>query len=236
MKIHRFWVEHFPATAEVTLNSPELVHQVKDVLQLKLGERIQLFNQQEEKQAELLRVSKKEVQVRVGQDVLPLQKSPTTIHLAISLLKGDSWEEIIRECTPLGIQDIQPLVCNRSIVRDLTPTKLQRYLAIAKEATEQSGWRHIPQILPVQQYSNWIKHTSSQHTFLLNHPGTPLTKIDLPQELTLGIGPEGGWTETELAAAEEQGVQSLSLTEATLTARLAPVVACSAVLTLASQN
>lgn len=236
MKIHRFWVSEIPDSPEATIESPEFVHQVKEVLQLKPGELIQLFNQQQERQAEIVVVTKKEIQVRLGREIAPLGSTQPTLHLAVSLLKGDSWEEIIRECTPLGIQTIQPLVCNRSIVRELTPGKLHRYQTIAKEATEQSGWRHVPEILPVQNYAEWVERCSAKQTVLFHHPGTPFVQIDLPQELTLVIGPEGGWTADELAQAERTGVSAVTLTEATLTARLAPVVACATALAIASQK
>lgn len=236
MKIHRFWLSQLPTGSEFNVDAPELLHQIRDVLQLKPGEKVQLFNQAEEKEAELLVVSKKEIRLRLGKVITPIPKPATTLHLAVSLLKGDSWEEIVRECTPVGIQDIQPLVCDRTIVRELKPAKLQRYQAIAKEATEQSGWQHIPEILPVKKYQDWVEQCSAKHIFLFHHPGTPLAEIDLPLELTLVIGPEGGWTETELVQAKDNGIQLTSLTPATLTARLAPVVACGSVLALSASH
>lgn len=236
MKIHRFWMERLPVAAESSLEQPDLVHQIKDVLQLRPGELIRLFDTTQEREAELLLVSKYEIKIRLGLDISPLPPPPMNIHLAISLLKGDSWDEIIRDCTPLGITDIQPIVCERSIVRDLSPSKIQRFQTIAREATEQSGWTHIPPIHSVTPFTTWLKTTLPEQTVVLHHPGTLLHQSHLPEVVTLVVGPEGGWTGTELALARGMGIQVASLTPATLTARLTPVVACAASLTLSAAS
>lgn len=232
MKIHRFWTNQLPVGPEANLTQFDLMHQIKDVLQLRPGEVIHIFDSQQEKTAELLVVSKQEIKIKLGENITPLPRPKVKLHLAVSLLKGDSIDEIMRECTPLGILDIQPLVCDRSIVRELKPNKLNRLKLIATEATEQSGWIDVPKILPTQQFSSWILAQNPKQTILFHHPASPLSQVTLTTEITFIVGPEGGWTENELSLAQENGIRPASLSPATLTARLAPVVSCAAILAL----
>lgn len=235
MKIHRFWLETIPDESDFVLTQHELIHQIKDVLELQPRELIQLFNTKEEKQGELVTVSKHQLAIKIKKDI-PQIHTPVKILLAVSLLKGDSWEDIVRGCVALGITDIQPLICERSIVRELTSTKLQRYHTIAQETVEQSGWSEIPTFLPLQHFSSWVESVHPTHTFLLHQAASPITTQVVHQEMTVVVGPEGGWTEAELSLAQHHHLTPVSVSPATLTARLAPVVACAEALALASQK
>lgn len=230
MKVHRFSLDHVPLGDELIITDPQLIHQFLDVLELRVGEQVQIFDQVNERQASIGFLNRDQLILSLGVTLDPLPPLVHQLQVAVSLLKGDAWDDMVREVSQLGVTSIQPLVCQRSIVRELNNHKRKRYELIAKEATELSGGREVPALLPPINFLEWVAQTDPTRTFLLDQAGQPLSTLSLPQQLTFGIGPEGGWTPEELQTASHQGLTQASLLPRVLTARFAPAAAAAALL------
>ncbi|MGB3790311.1 MAG: 16S rRNA (uracil(1498)-N(3))-methyltransferase [Phormidesmis sp.] len=160
------------------------------------------------------------------------------IRLAAALPKGNSFDQVVRQATELGVTHIYPILSDRTLLKP-SSNKLARWQRIAQEASEQSERTTVPEILsPIdfQQFiiqSNWaglryICATRQNSSHLLSRIQSDLLSVDL-LDVTLLIGPEGGWTSAEITVAIENGYQIVSLGSAVLRAVTASVTALSLV-------
>lgn len=236
MKIHRFSLDHVPSGDELEVTDPKLLHQLQDVLELRVGETVQVFDPQTERLATVASTQRHRLVLQLGAAVDPLANLPCELHVAVSLLKGDAWDDMVREVSQLGVSSIQPLISERTIVRELTSHKRERYQTIAREATELSGGRETPLILEPQEFTDWIGTANPSTTFILDQSGEALANLSLPQQLWIVIGPEGGWTTKELAQAQKHNIKTLSLLPRVLTARFAPGAAAATILSCTASH
>ncbi len=165
---------------------------------------------------------------------------PVSITLMVALPKGNGFDEVVRCCTELGVAVIAPVVSDRTLLNP-SPQKLERWRRIAQEAAEQSERSFVPTILqPVSFLSlvdSYLSLATNQQYICEARGSYPhlqdclhnkrLTK-DIGQ-ITIAIGPEGGWTLMEVENAINAGFQPVSLGRRILRAVTAPIVALSIV-------
>ncbi|POB11715.1 16S rRNA (uracil(1498)-N(3))-methyltransferase [Sulfobacillus sp. hq2] len=140
---------------------------------------------------------------------------PIAITLAQALIKRDLFAQIVEKGTEAGISRFIPVVSERSIVRDVSPAKQQRWQIIAQEATEQSRQTRVPQIEPVTSFK--ALPTMPGHVKCVLHPEGPnilewlLEERPHGSEWMLVAGPEGGLSDSEVAMLQEAQYVAVSL-------------------------
>ena len=146
----------------------------------------------------------------------PDQPYETTV--AFSLVKGAKPELVVQKLTELGVDKIVGLVAERSVVRwdEAKQVKaMQRWERIAREASMQSHRVRLPQIVAVVEAATFF---SADSTVALAHfDGAAVTN----KHRCIAIGPEGGWSDRELEAAQSR----VSLGETVLRAETAAITA-----------
>lgn len=157
----------------------------------------------------------------------PLQ---APIALAIALPKGSGFDEVVRQTTELGVSTIQPVISDRTLHQP-NPKKLERWQRIAAEATEQSERLLLPQILSPIPWRAYLKQTAEGTRWICVARGDAPHLLAAAQAsdpalpAVIAIGPEGGWTEAEVAGAIAAGFQPVSLGPHILRAVTAPLAA-----------
>lgn len=206
-----------PLTVDATISLEEQasIHLLR-VLRMAVGDPIRLFNGDgNEYRAEIVQAGKKQADVRVrginhSDDELPLN-----IQLGQVISKGDKMDFTIQKATELGVSAITPLISERCDVRlkgDRMDKKLEHWRKVAISACEQSGRNRIPEILPVQQMSDWVQDCDANLKLILHpHNQKPLATLDNPYSIALMVGPEGGFTEAEVAQAQQAEFSGLIL-------------------------
>lgn len=206
------------------------------VLRSRSGDHIALFNGDgQEFAAQVLTVSKGEVSVGVGAAASPQTESPVYTTLGLCLSKGDRFDWAIQKATELGVGAIAPLQSERvdfSIPPDRMEKRIAHWQQIAISACEQCGRVKVPSMLPPQSLAVWVENVSAEQKWVLHcadnidasasamTPGTP-------RDAALLIGPEGGLTDQEFAAASAEGFQLLQLGPRVLRTETAPAAALS---------
>ena len=164
------------------------------------------------------------------------------ITLICALPKGNSFDEIVRACTELGVTTIRPAISDRTLLHP-SPQKCQRWHKIAQEATEQSERLVSPTIAAPQALPTIFSQlTDPSYKYLCEargeHPHL-LTTLQATQlqnlPISIAIGPEGGWTDGEINLAIEYNFQLVSLGQNILRTITAPIVAL-AIVTAALEN
>lgn len=160
------------------------------------------------------------------------------ITLFQALLKGQKWDYLLQKGTEVGVSAFVPLLCQRGVARPdgaSWSTRAPRWEAILQEAAEQSGRGRIPTLGPPLSWAEAC--AAAKGLSLLAHAAPSVQGLreelhaeSMPERVSIYVGPEGGFTEEEVAIAQEHGIRAVSLGPRTLRAETAGLVAASAVL------
>lgn len=158
---------------------------------------------------------------------------PISITLMMALPKGNSFDDVVRSCTELGVTSIAPVISDRTLLNP-SSQKLERWRRIAQEAAEQSERSVVPAILEPVSFTTAISATTANHRYLCvargsyPHLKNAITSVST-SDILIATGSEGGWTASEVEQAIQSGFQPVSLGRRILRAVTAPIVALSLV-------
>ena len=151
------------------------------------------------------------------------------IHLACSLPKGDRQGTLLDMATQLGMTEFTPLACERSVVRP-GANSAERWRRICLEACKQSRRPYLPILHASATPQEMVaQKTGRAHTVWIAHPSAAAIAVSRAVEqnasadVTILVGPEGGFTEEEVARTIGAGAQQLALGSAILRIETAAV-------------
>lgn len=158
------------------------------------------------------------------------------VTLAHAILKGDHMDVVLQKATELGVHRIVPLITQRTVVRpkhERVSRQIERWRAIALEAAQQSERLTIPNVEDAQPLTEWLRSGSGDHPqrWLLgeretrHYFRTELSRHAPATEVTLVVGPEGGFDPEEVGLARAAGFVVVSLGRTILRAETAGVAA-----------
>lgn len=159
---------------------------------------------------------------------------PVPVTLALAVLKGDQMDHAIRDATMMGAAAIVPFVSAHVAVaeRAWRSRSLERWERVAVASAKQCARAVVPVIRPVARFDELLAGSQDGLRLLTVEPsraaGAVLSApLPLPGQALVFVGPEGGWSEDEIALATRQGCHMLSLGPRVLRAEAAPVVVLS---------
>ena len=185
-------------TGTISRLSEKQSHYTKNVMRLKAGDKISLFNSQDgEWDVKILDQGKIFTEFKVEKLSRPLSNEKN-IWLAFSPIKKVPQDLMIQKTTELGIQKFIPLLCERSVVREINIKRAQK---IITEACEQSNRITIPKILDVQRLDDFVKNFPDDGKIVfcdINSKSKDLkNKLPKKNPICILIGPEGDFSEEE---------------------------------------
>jgi len=203
-------------------------HYIKNVIRLKPNDKISLFNSiNGEWDASILEHGKNLTEFKIEKLSRPQEKT-NNLWLSFSLIKKIPQDMILQKTTELGINKFIPILCERSVVREIN---IERAKKIIIEASEQSNRISVPEILPVQNLENFMKNLAKKNVNLIfcdiNCETNNLKNILSKQNPTcILIGPEGDFSEKERQLiVDYQNTISFSLAKNILRAETAAIAA-----------
>ncbi|OGB87426.1 hypothetical protein A3H38_04745 [candidate division WOR-1 bacterium RIFCSPLOWO2_02_FULL_46_20] len=212
--MHRFFV---PQEQIPTITGSD-AHQIKNVLRLKVGEKIELLDGSGKVYfATIENIGKDKVVCNIIEHRTPNTEDRTQITIAQCLPKAKKMDLIIQKCTELGVSQIIPTLSERSIAKADKP---ERWSRIAREAAEQSGRLTIPIIAPLTKFEDVLKIKKDFSLALIpwELEKEKTLKSVLPDNRISGypvililIGPEGGFSRVEVEHAKSTGFIPISL-------------------------
>jgi 16S rRNA (uracil1498-N3)-methyltransferase len=162
---------------------------------------------------------------------------PLNVTLVLSLPKGSGFDDVVRQVTELGVRRIVPVMSDRTLLKP-SANRHDRWQRIAGEATEQSERSQSPTVeepIEFSRYLNELEPSNDLRYFcwgrgdsvhLLSQLQTDLVARDqIDMNITIAIGPEGGWTDEEVTRSMNAGFVSVSLGKRILRAITAPAAA-----------
>ncbi|HUJ14916.1 MAG TPA: RsmE family RNA methyltransferase [Thermoanaerobaculia bacterium] len=214
---HRFFVpDGVEVGAAVALPEEELHH--ARVLRVREGEDVEVFDAR----GKNFRARFRDRGVEIVEETANREPA-TSITLAMSIVQLEKFEFVLQKATELGVASFVPLITDRMELRiERVRGKDERWRKIVLEAVKQSGRSKIPPIGRAMTFDEAILCDGPKIVF--DAGIEPLT-TDKRQPTTLFIGPEGGFSERELALAKEHGAAFERLGPRRLRAETAAIAA-----------
>lgn len=221
-----------PLQAGATLALPPAAARHAQVRRVQPGDTLLLFDGGgADWPAEVLLMGRSEVGVRVGTPQPVQRELGQPVTLAVGMPANDRMDTLVEKATELGVAEIQPLVCERSVLRldgERAAKKQLHWQGVAIAACEQSGRAHVPRIAPVQALPAWLAAlppaATAQRLLLSPQPGArPLRAVAADGALCALSGPEGGLAPAEEALAVATGFVPVGLGPRVLRADTAPL-------------
>ena len=235
--MHRFHAPGLPGAGETFELPGEEARHLSQVLRLGSGETVRVFDGQgREHLAEVLAVRKARATLLVGAPVVPATEARVRVTLAPALLKGDRFDDVVRDAVMLGVWQIQPLVTRRTEVpidRAAAAHEGGRWRRVAVASAKQCGRAVVPVVLAPRSVQEAVEGLPRPMLLLAEPSAGAPAGADVPPApaaASLLVGPEGGWSPEEIAVASSAGASCLRLGARTLRADSAPLVALAVLL------
>jgi len=214
---------------EYVLNEEESKHCIK-VLRLGVGAMVYLIDGIGGLyKAEITGEYKKHVTLRVVEAKYEYNKRNHHLHIAIAPTKNiDRLEWFLEKATEIGIEEITPVICDRS---ERKVVKEDRLYKVITSAVKQSLQAYHPVLNPQTTLSAFLKQTNDSVKMIAhcldNEPRQFINQVAEPkQRYTILIGPEGDFTGNEIELALQNGYKPLTLGNTRLRTETAALAAC----------
>ncbi|HYP33513.1 MAG TPA: 16S rRNA (uracil(1498)-N(3))-methyltransferase [Burkholderiaceae bacterium] len=223
-----------PLSADLEFALPEDAARHVQVRRLQPGDALHLFDGRGgEWSAQVTRMGKRDVDVRVGAHEAVERELPFRLEIALGMPTNERMDALVEKATELGAAAIQPLQTERSVLRldgERAAKRVAHWQAVAVGASEQSGRTRVPVIAPVRSVAAWLAALPDDDEagrFVMSTGSAPaLARVAAPAAAGRWLalsGPEGGLAPEEEAAAVARGFARISLGPLILRADTAPL-------------
>lgn len=229
MSLHRFFVKQVIDKKKIFINDKNLLHQLKNVLRLKIDEKIILIDVNNKAYLTIIKnYNNNEVGLEILQPEETNKESQLKITLYQSLIKKNNFELVLQKGTELGVSNFVPVLAARSEKKGLKKERCQK---IIQEAAEQSGRIIIPSLQKITSFSQALA-SAPQPLIFLHMTGQPIKTIlnKNYSSMSVFVGPEGDWTPQELEQAKKAGAIFINLGKTILRSETAAIVSLGIVL------
>jgi 16S rRNA (uracil1498-N3)-methyltransferase len=206
--------------------SREQAHHLVHVLRLREGAEVSLFDGSgSAARAVVHRIAGREVELRVlGPE--PSRESALSLTIAVAPPKGDRMSFLIEKLTELGVTRVIPLKTERG----RSVGSLERLRRIALESCKQSGRSRMPTLEDARPLESVLEEPGA---VVAAHPGSAPLSLSRSDAVVALVGPEGGWSEKELALLSSSGVKFFGMGPRTLRTETAAITAAAVIQLLA---
>ena len=212
------------------------VNHIKNVLRLPIGKEILINDRQgHDYQCIIKEIDAEIVTAKIVEAIDNTTEPAVSTVLFQSLVKGEKMEFVIQKSVEIGVTKIVPLMTKRCVVKLESESKMNNKIArwqkIAESAAKQSKRGIVPEITMPMTFKEALEYNKETldcgcipyENESSYHIKAYLQSLDV-QSIGVFIGPEGGFTEEEVALATEYGVQSITLGKRILRSETAGLV------------
>lgn len=226
--MHVFYTPDLNSADFYTLSEEESRHCSK-VLRLGTGDSVHLINGKGGLyEAEIVGIDKKQVRLKITNERTEVGKRNHYLHVAVAPTKSiDRLEWFIEKATEIGIDEITPVICERSERKVIKEDRLDKVITAA---VKQSLTAYHPKLNPAISFSAFLKKESKSEKFIAHCLPGEKTFINqhanIHQSYLILIGPEGDFSSAEIDAALQNGFKAVTLGSTRLRTETAALAAC----------
>lgn len=221
--MYQFFVEPEQIGSEQAAITGSDVNHIRNVLRMKPGETVRVSDGRGSCYDGVIEaLQTDEIIVRLSGEKIESTELPVETVLFQGLPKSDKMELIIQKNTELGVSAIVPVATSRAVVKldeKKADNKVKRWNSIAESAAKQSKRTLIPEVRSVMSFKQALAEASAFGIKLMpyeNAEGMAFTRkcigeIKTGAKVAIFIGPEGGFSEEEVAAASAAGFVPITL-------------------------
>jgi 16S rRNA (uracil1498-N3)-methyltransferase len=207
--MQRFYVT-FPLSIDMTITDTNMVHQLTRVLRAAMWEYIVLFSGDgTEMEYQIISIDKKSIGLRWVASRVPNTEPQKRVTLYQALPnKYEKIEYILQKGVEIGIARFVFFRSDRSQRLLLSPTKIDRFITIAREALEQCGGVVMPEIVFTEKFPESTTDIVVETTHIVLDTiweSIRISQYDNLQNMGLWVGPEGGWSDAERVRMSDNG-------------------------------
>lgn len=231
MRITRLHCSQHLAEKEDISLSQEQAHHLINVLRHSSGDKVHVYNETDGEFEGSLTVAKKsKATVSINSHLRSFKAPEFSIHLYLGVSRGDRMDFGIQKSVEMGVVSITPLFSEYGESKlkqwERLEKKTRHWQRIAESASEQSGRLDVPTINSPAEFLTCIAKDSTIPTLIMDGSGSgSLSDVELNDAVNVFIGPEGGFSSTELEKAAEIDCQVINLGPRTLRTETAPITA-----------
>lgn len=215
------------------IGDPDVIHQMNRVLRVKPGDEFIAINNESSGTEYICKIQNID-QGSATATIIEKRKNTAEPDLFITLYqappkKTELFEWVLQKGTEVGVSAFVPLITERTERKSIS--KKERLQKILKEAAEQSGRGKIPELKEPVSFEKVLIESAAVHRIIFHtgadHPllSSQLDTIKKYPTCSIFIGPEGGFSEKEIAEAKEKAFKVLSLGPRTFRTETAGIVA-----------
>lgn len=228
----RRWIADEVSGERAALTGAHASHLAR-VLRARVGQEFDIAAGNELRRGRVIAVNDTRVEFELGEIVEAGTVRPVTVVLAV--FKFDRLEWAVEKCTELGALRIVPVIARRTDAHlsNSSGKRVERWRRIAREASEQSRRLSAPEIPEPVRLKQYLGIEAAGTRIVLAENEQEVLLRDLTggeEQVSIAVGPEGGWAEDELKMFGEAGWSSASLGGTILRAETAAIAALSIVL------
>jgi 16S rRNA (uracil1498-N3)-methyltransferase len=209
----------------------EAAHHLGRVLRAEAGQLYELSDGRHARLARVENVKRDRIEFALLEE-LPAHEPNLETTLLLAVVKFDAFEWALEKATELGVGKIVPLAAARSekALLAAAPKRAERWKKILLEASQQSRRVRVPELAPlIKPEQAFLSLADGLCVFLSERADAPPLRSVLAGQMaakaSLGIGPEGGWTEEEFEAARDAQFREASLGQLILRTETAVIAA-----------
>jgi len=238
MSCERFYIERPPASRTVRL-SPDESHHLRRVRRVNVGDDVVLFDGSgTDYLGRVKAFDRSGVTVEIVGEETTRREPDVAVTLAVSVVKQGAMHQLIDACTQLGVKKLIPIRTARTVAKP-GAGKPARWRRIAVEACKQCGRSIVPEVAPVVHLDDVLRQVNEHDVAVIASTGSdarPVARVVAPSagRVLCLVGPEGGFTDAERAAALDAGCLPVSLSRSILRTETAAAAALAQMVGVAS--
>jgi 16S rRNA (uracil1498-N3)-methyltransferase len=228
MRLHRFYTEqNIDKTIGAHFFIQDSTEQMRKVFRLKSGDHVIAFDGSgEDVESEITDFTKEGVELSVVSSQKSRSIPNINVTLSMAIVKKDNFELIVEKATELGVSHIIPVLADRSEKKNLNQDRL---IKISIEASEQSGRGSVPSVGQIMSIDQFVS-SNGGNIVVFDPSGKKFLRSDSKDDITVLIGPEGGWSPRELELFASKNIPVYSLGNQVLRAETAAISVLSLIL------
>ena len=229
--MQRFYLEDIIVGDQTTISDADQVHHLKDVLRLKTGVQVTVFDSGgQEYLCSISSITRQQVLLKVLEHKAA-RSVKFKLAVACALPKKSGFDEIVDKLTQIGVDTLIPLLTERVIVKteEAQGSRLERWRKIARSAAEQSQRNTLPSIPGIVAFKDILSKSADYDLKLIPNLGGDRQSLyhilvgKTPASVLVLIGPEGDFTSQEVEQAINSGFQPVTLGDNVLRVETAAV-------------